>query len=247
MRLLQQSGVRGVASALYESVRMFMLGAPTTLVPFEYRNVLLQMVSRAMVVPGDILEVGVYRGGTLYRIADHVNRYHLQEFGPRSVIGIDTFEGHPFINENKDPGHHFKGLFSDTSHDEVVRSLNRFPFVRIIKGECSAAFAELPASQQFCLANLDVDIYESYVRCIEYVYPRLSPGGIIVCDEYEGYGHKEFVDQYFKNKPVTIVPRTGQLVGQDYGLIVTKHAMGYADLDVSRTTSAQDKIKGPTK
>lgn len=95
--------------------------------------------------------------------------------------------------------------------------------MKILKGECGQIFPNFPAEQRFCLAHLDVDIHDSYVRCIEYVYPRLSPGGIMICDEYQGYGQKEFIDSYFKDKPVVSKLRSGLSGGGDYGIIIHKN------------------------
>jgi hypothetical protein len=198
-------------------------GPPETLVPAEYVDLLLRLTSRAIGVPGDILEVGVYKGGTLYRVAAHVEESHRGAFEGRSVIGIDTFEGHPYIDPDKDPPQHFKGRFGDTSYESVRRKLERFPFVRVLKGECGEVFSRLPRDQRFCMVNVDVDIYESYVKSIEYAYPRLSPGGIMICDEYQGYGQKEFIDAYFKDKPVVRELRTGLPGGGDYGLIIRRN------------------------
>lgn len=195
--------------------------APETLVPKEYIDLLLNLTSQAINVPGDILEVGVYKGGSLFRIAQHIYEKHSKEFFHRHLIGIDTFEGHPYINLEKDPPHHYKGRFNDTSYETVCHFFSSFTFVNLFKGECLDVFNKLPENQTFCLANLDVDIYESYVRSIEYVYPRLSPGGIIICDEYQGYGQKEFIDEYFKDKSVQIKPRVGSK--NNYGIIIYKN------------------------
>ena len=193
---------------------------PETLVPEPYIALLLTLTSQAINVPGDILEVGVYKGGSLFRIARHIQEYHFNEFFHRHLIGIDTFEGHPYINREKDPAHHYKGRFNDASYETVAYFLSAFSFVSLFKGECLDVFNKLPERQKFCLAHLDVDIYESYVRSIEYVYPRLSPGGFIVCDEYQGYGQKEFIDEYFRDKPVQIRPRVG--LEKNYGIIIQK-------------------------
>ena len=195
---------------------------PETLVPKEYIDLLVNLTSLAIHAPGDILEVGVYKGGSLFRIAQHIQENHYQEFSHRHLIGIDTFEGHPYINKEKDPPHHYKGRFNDTSYETVCRFFSSFTFVKIFKGECLDIFDTLPENQRFCLVNLDADIYDSYVRSIEYVYPRLSPGGIIICDEYQGYGQKEFIDEYFKDKPVRIRPRVG-LQKNNYGIIIYKN------------------------
>jgi O-methyltransferase len=194
--------------------------APQTLVPEPYVRLLLRHASEVVGrVPGDIMEIGVYRGGTLYRLARHLEARHRAEMKGRALIGIDTFEGHPYISE-KDPAHHFKGRFADTSYEAVAHAMRRFEFVRLLKGECGEVCAGMPETQRFCLLNLDVDIYDSYVRAISYAFPRLSPGGVLICDEYQGYGHKAFIDEYFRDKPVRIEPRTG--LAKDYGLVITR-------------------------
>ena len=39
--------------------------------------------------------------------------------------------------------------------------------------------------EQFSLVHLDCDLYQSYKDCLEFFWPRLSPGGIIHFDEYD--------------------------------------------------------------
>jgi len=155
--------------------------------------------------------------------AHHIHKKHSKEFLHRHLIDIDTFEGHPYINEEQDPPQHYKGRFNDTSYETVYSWFSSFKFVNIFKGECYSVFNNLPKNQQFCLVHIDVDIYESYVLSIEYVYPRLSPGGIMICDEYEGYGQKKFIDEYFKDKPVQIKPRVGRNKNENYGIIIYKN------------------------
>ena len=35
-----------------------------------------------------------------------------------------------------------------------------------------------------CWAHIDVDIYQSVRDCISFIYPRLSPGGFMIFDDY---------------------------------------------------------------
>lgn len=193
---------------------------PPTLIPPAYIDVLLRLVSECVAHPGDIIEVGTYRGGSLFRMAEHVQRHHAGAFQGRRILGIDTFEGHPYADA-RDPEHHWQGRFADASVDEVRHALASFPFVDVIQGECQEVFAQRPDDQRFCLAHIDVDIAESAERSIRYVYPRLVPGGAMVFDEYQGYGQAAFIDRYFADKPVTLEPRTGH-PEKDYGLIVHK-------------------------
>ena len=192
---------------------------PQTLIPRVYIELLCRLASQAVASPGDLLEVGVYKGGSLYRIADHVNANRRKEIRGRKFFGIDTFSGHPYHDPEHDPKHHFTGRFSDTSYEAVRTALRPFRFVEVLKGECGELFAQMPLDQRFCFAHIDVDIGKSAMISTEYVYPRLSPGGILIYDEYRGYAQEAFLDSFFKDKPVKLEERSGRS-GDDYGLIV---------------------------
>jgi hypothetical protein len=97
----------------------------------------------------------------------------------------------------------------------------RFPFAEVRKGECGAVFTELPAGQAFCFAHIDVDVCQASVSCMEYIYPRLKPGGVMVFDEYAGYGQQAFIDAYFAKQSARLERRSGR-EKDDYGLIVWK-------------------------
>jgi len=211
-------GFRGVADRLRRSLGG---GAPETLVPPAYlaQSRALLRESLADCDGGDPIEIGVYRGGSLYRLGEEMAAHPGR--GARRLIGIDTFEGHPYSDPERDPRHHPKGRFADTSYDLVRRAMARFPFASVIRGECSAVFAGLATDQAFCFAHVDVDICQAAVACMEYVYPRLRPRGAMVFDEYAGYGQRPFIAAYFEGKPVTLERRTG-LGANDYGLMVRR-------------------------
>lgn len=194
---------------------------PQTLVPQEYINVYQNLASKSLALPGDILEIGVYRGGSLFRLAEHLENNHLSIMSQKRLIGIDTFQGHPHSEPGVDPAHHPKGRFSDTSYKDVKRAMSLFPFVDVLMGDCAEIFTTLPAEQKFCLVNIDVDVKKSAVDALNYVYPRLAVGGAIIFDEFEGYGQEGYIRDFFRDKPVEMKPRTGRS-GQDYGLIVIK-------------------------
>jgi glycosyltransferase involved in cell wall biosynthesis/ADP-heptose:LPS heptosyltransferase/predicted O-methyltransferase YrrM/ubiquinone/menaquinone biosynthesis C-methylase UbiE len=213
---------------------------PETLVPGEYCDLLCQLASQALTAEGDMIEVGVYKGGTLFRLAEHLLRNHKQQFAGRCLIGIDTFAGHPYCDPKLDPAHHFKGRFSDASYEAVHKTFSIFNFVDLYQGECGEIFTRLPAGQRFCLAHIDVDIAQSAIECIEYIYPRLMPGGILVFDEYKNYGQASFIDEFFKDKPVRLVPRWGR-PANNYGLVVYK----LTDTEAGQRNNPKETVSAP--
>lgn len=72
--------------------------------------------------------------------------------------------------------------FFDASYEAVKKYLSSFRNVQIHPG----AFKEICAKvtdAAFSLVHIDVDIYRSTVNCLEFFWPRLSDGGVIVVDD----------------------------------------------------------------
>jgi hypothetical protein len=59
------------------------------------------------------------------------------------------------------------------------------------------------------------------MRCTHYIFPRLSAGGIMIFDEFQGYGQESLLCEYFADKPVKMTQRLG-LPERNYGMIVQK-------------------------
>jgi hypothetical protein len=78
--------------------------------------------------------------------------------------------------------------------------LKDFDFVKIYKGWIPEKF-ELIKNLKFSLIHIDVDLYEPTLKSLEFFYPRLEDGGIIVCDDYNSKmfnGSKRAWDEFFK-------------------------------------------------
>ena len=56
------------------------------------------------------------------------------------------------------------------------------------------------------LLHLDGDLYESTLVCLEYLYPRVSPGGLVIIDDYELDGCREAVEDHFKGYAPSLIP-----------------------------------------
>ena len=55
------------------------------------------------------------------------------------------------------------------------------------------------------MLNLDVDIYEPAVTILEYLYPLIVPGGILILDDYGIFpGETKAADDYFQGKKIKI-------------------------------------------
>jgi O-methyltransferase len=163
-----------------------------------------------------VAEIGSYKGGSARFIASA-----FAQKGQYPLIHVfDTFEGHPdFITPTLD-GPHTKGDFSDTSYEAVKEYLSSFRNIQIHPGAFEDTCAEV-TDATFSLVHIDVDIYRSTVHCLEFFWPRLCDGGVIVADDY-GFvtcqGVKQAVDAFVNQvSPCqTWYMQTGQFVIQKY-------------------------------
>ena len=65
----------------------------------------------------------------------------------------------------------------------------------------------LVENNKFSLIHIDVDLYEPTLKSLEFFYPRLVEGGIIVCDDYNSKhfsGSKKAWDEFFSNKKLKV-------------------------------------------
>ena len=171
-----------------------------------------ELFKMAQETPGDIAECGVFKGVALVRFA------MLQKlFGemPKKVIGFDTFGAFPETNFEGDKGPREKFINDAGAESITVEQLQQVlehkqlqNDVELIAGDITKSvpeYADSHPDMQFSLINLDVDIYEPSVTVLEYLYPKLQIGGVLILDDYERFpGETKAIDDYFKDQDVKI-------------------------------------------
>lgn len=174
-------------------------------------------VSRAR-IPGDVVECGVWRGGSMMAVARTLLREGDTE---RHLYLFDTFEG---MTEPTEHDVSFEGKAASemmrsaprsgdresvwcVASDDVVRSAmqgTKYPGDRfhLVKGRVEDTVPE-QAPLRISLLRLDTDWYESTRHELEFLFPRLARGGILFIDDYGHWkGARKAVDEYLR--------RTGQ-------------------------------------
>jgi O-methyltransferase len=144
-------------------------------------------------VPGAIIEIGVWRGGTGAILARGARRAGIEE----PVYLCDTFQGVPKAGP-RDPIYR-GGEHADTSRAIVEKLLSELSLeARIVPGIFPDESAAAVKAERFRLAHVDVDVYESAKDCVSYLWPRMSVGGVVVFDDYgfDGLrGIREYADE----------------------------------------------------
>lgn len=173
---------------------------PYTLLSDDRLGLLYQFVLQARAIQGDVAEVGVYKGGTAFLIAaalgTTVKPLHL----------FDTFCGLPETDPATDL--HRQGDFADTCLDAVHRLLEPFPDCRLYPGLFPDSVPTGWEEKRFAFVHIDVDIYQSALDCCSFFFPRLTPGGIMLFDDF-GFiscpGIRRAVNEYFAFDPGRII------------------------------------------
>ena len=162
-------------------------------------------------IPGDFVECGVWKGGSVMLIAKMLLEHSVDS---RKIYLYDTFEGmvqptdkdinHANItakekwDDKKTGSNSSAWCFSPI--DEVKNNVfgtgyheNNFVFV---KGMVEDTIP-ITMPETISLLRLDTDFYESTYHELTYLYPLLIQGGILIIDDYGHWrGSREATDQY---------------------------------------------------
>lgn len=154
-------------------------------------------------IPGDFVECGVYLGTGIKTIIDYLGG---AEF-PRTFWGYDTYDYNPV------EGHAFEGQV-EGFYEKVQERFKDYPQVKLVKGLLPDSF-ENNEPDTVAFLHIDLNNVQGEIAVLERLFDRVSPGGIIVLDDYEWSGiyraQKMAEDQWFDQRKYRIFPLpTGQ-------------------------------------
>jgi O-methyltransferase len=140
-------------------------------------------------IPGDLVECGVWRGG-----ASILMRAVLAAYGDetRCVWLADSFAGVPppdAKNYKADKGDrlHLAAAVLAVPETEVRANFRRYGLlddqVRFLPGWFKDTLDDAPMDR-IAVLRLDGDLYESTIQALDALYPRVSPGGFCIVDDY---------------------------------------------------------------
>jgi hypothetical protein len=164
------------------------------------RWMVYQLLRLSQNIPGDTVECGAYRGGSSYLICASNAQSQLA----KAHHLFDSWQGlsEPSAIDGKWRQH-------DRSADiaEAKSLLSSFKNVHFYQGWIPERFPEVSA-RNFSFIHIDVDLHDPTKESIEFFYPRLNAGGIIVCDDYgfsDCRGATMAIDDFLKDKPEKMI------------------------------------------
>jgi hypothetical protein len=166
-------------------------------------------------IPGAVVECGVWRGGSMLTVAHTLLKLGVTD---RDLHLFDTFEGMTEPTERDvriTQGKHADELLSGTGRgpmawarpgrfvatlDDVKEGFAAVDYpadrVHLVPGRVEDTVPE-HAPERIAILRLDTDWYESTKHELIHLYDRLSPGGVLIIDDYgTWHGAKEATDEF---------------------------------------------------
>ncbi len=210
-----EPAMEGEFKSIYEAAHPYTMTLPE-------RMYNLYLATRYVVergVSGSLVECGVWKGGSSMVMA--LTLLQMNERS-RELWLYDTFEGMSRPSD-KDVDYYDKTgeriwvpeLKEDHNAwcycpiEEVRRNLNSTGYpenqIKYIKGNVEKTLIH-SVPDKIAILRLDTDWYESTLEELRILFPRLSPGGVLLVDDYGHWkGSKEAVDRYLKENKIQML------------------------------------------
>jgi O-methyltransferase len=177
--------------------------------PYLLHTYFRSLYEKIIGIEGEIVECGVGYGATFLILAwlSYTNK------DGRTVWGFDSFEGFPAPTLfDQSPRNPQKGQWNVSSIQDIEQKLTTQGgidpmhikrHVKLVKGFFNESVAKYRGGP-IALLHLDVDLYESYRTTLEYFWPKVAKGGVVLFDEYRQAealikfpGAQKAIDEYF--------------------------------------------------
>jgi Macrocin-O-methyltransferase (TylF) len=153
---------------------------------------LRQLQSEA--IGGDCAEVGVWRGNSAAILADFAVK------SGRRLFLFDTFTGfdeRDFIGIDRN----MRSGFADTSIDYVRQTVGCDTTTTYVEGFFPQSVTAEIAERRYALVHIDCDLYAPMKAALEFFYPRMPKGGMLILHDYSSgawAGAKQAIDEFYR-------------------------------------------------
>ncbi len=158
-------------------------------------------------VPGDLLEAGVWRGGSCIFMRAVLKLHGVDN---RNVWLADSFQGLPKPSLDADRDYDLSGhRVLAVSLEEVQAAFQRFGMldgqVKFLKGWFKDTLPTAPVSR-LAILRMDGDLYESSMDILNSLYHKVSPGGFVIVDDYHMFPPCKLAVDEFRGRAAITEP-----------------------------------------
>lgn len=140
----------------------------------------LWAVQQAAHLPGEFVELGVFRGHTTLFLADYLDFAKI----PRTWRLYDTFDGIPEDQLDPNWAERNEAVYRNTySFEEVRDRFAAYPNIRVIQGRVPEVL-EADPPEQIAFLHVDLNNSTAEIAALDLLFDRIPSGGVIVFDDY---------------------------------------------------------------
>lgn len=158
-------------------------------------------------ISGAFAELGVYQGETARAI------HHMDK--DRIFYLFDTFDGfteEDLAHEHQTEDRFSTTMFADASLDKVKMYISGNENLRFKPGFFPDTTEGLEF-ENFALVHIDADLYAPTIAALNYFYPRLNKGGVIMVHDYNHHwdGIPKAIDDFIGTVPESLIELSDRL------------------------------------
>jgi len=148
----------------------------------------LRLAEQVSKIPGCIVECGVWRGGMSAGL--------VKVLGPeRDYFLLDSFEGLPLAKDidgqaaldwqnNIESPNYYDNCSATPEFAQQAMNLAGARSFQLVKGWFDQTLPTFMLPSAIALLRLDADWYESTTICLQHLFDKVMPGGLIILDDY---------------------------------------------------------------
>lgn len=192
-----------------------------TMTSFDRRLSLINAIDYILEnkINGDIVECGVWKGGSMLLAAKRMfqnncldkkfylyDTYNGMSEPTANDIQYDGKDANELLKLNKKDENNMMWCYAPIEHVKNLMKESNYPFDKFlfVKGKVEDTIPQT-IPDKISLLRLDTDFYESTKHELEHLFPLLSPGGILIIDDYGHWqGARKAVDNYFSMNNIPI-------------------------------------------
>ncbi len=180
----------------------------------------VELFKMTLDVPGDIAELGVFRGAGLFTWGNLLESYCVGD-RTKVVYGFDNWRGFTKLSEQDgvngadvgrvaggfDPGAYRAELESAIEIFDSDRFIPGKPRIVLVDGNIEETVPKFAAERpgvRFSLVHFDCDLYAPTKAALNALWNKVSRGGVVIFDEYaiaDWPGETAAVDEFLADKP----------------------------------------------
>ncbi len=169
--------------------------------------------AHALHTQGDFVECGVNTGSTSLAICKYLD---IDATG-RTFWLFDTYRGTPLEQASSAElarARAFNESFYEECFALAKKNFSQFKCAKLVRGMVPATLEQFPADRKVAYLHIDMNLAAPELAAIQFFWPKLSPGAVVLLDDYGFMGHesqRDAMDEFARSVGVRVATLpTGQ-------------------------------------